>query len=347
MKLEASRAALVRCVSCALSLSLAVSLTLTVGACGPPAGSRPLVGPAAAFVASGGESAPPGMPEENPGGEPFTLRAGDVLRLRTFSLDALELERLMVDASGSVVLPLAGPVRVAGLDLAAASSRVEVALARYDRFVRVQLTLVEPGGHRATVLGTVAHPGVHPLAPETRVADLLALAGGPTAQPSEGESVSLADLAGARVVRAGRALPVSVERAAEGDPLHNVRVQPGDLLYVPATTRQRVSVLGSVRSPRSIPFRQGLRLSDAIAMAGGTSPEANAGDVRVVRGALSRPELYTASLTGLANGEAADAMLRPGDVVFVSEHWLATTSQVLNRLTPLLAVGALAAGLAR
>lgn len=277
----------------------------------------------------------------------FTLRAGDVLRLRTFSLEVLEVERLLVDGAGAVTLPLVGAVPVEGLDLAAATRRIEEALTRYERFVRVQLTLVEPAGHRATVLGTVTHPGVHTVGPATRVADLLALAGGPTAQPSEGENVSLADLGGARIVRSGRALPVSLERAIEGDPRHNVRVEPGDLLYVPASTSRRISVLGSVRSPRSVPFRAGLRLSDAIAMAGGTSPEANAGDVRVIRGPLSQPLLYTTSLVSLANGESADALLRPGDVVFVTEHWLATASQVLNRLTPLMAVAALATGLAR
>jgi polysaccharide export outer membrane protein len=124
-------------------------------------------------------------------------------------------------------------------------------------------------------------------------------------------------------------------------------VVAGDLVYVPPSSGQRITVLGQVRSPRTIAFRPGISLVDAIALAGGTTPEADNGDIRIVRGRLSRPSLFTANLADVFSGRAANPPLQPGDIVFVTEHWLATASQVLNRLTPLMAMAALTAGLVR
>lgn len=287
----------------------------------------------------------PGLDE--PDDSPFLLAPGDVVRVRAVVGEGLSVDRGGVDAQGRMLLPLAGSLRVAGLSLDTAADRINEALRSYDRYATVHIEVVEPLGHRATVLGVVTSPGVHAVGPTTRLAELLALSGGPVAQNAEGESVSLADLSAATLVREGRPVPVDVQRAVTGDPRHNVRVRGGDLLYVPASTGQRITVLGAVRTPRTIPFRPGISLVDVVAMAGGTTSDADAGDLRIVRGPLSRPALYHASLADVFAGRAANPPLRPGDIVFVTEHWLATASQVLNRLTPLLAMAALTAGIVR
>jgi polysaccharide export outer membrane protein len=133
---------------------------------------------------------------------------------------------------------------------------------------------------------------------------------------------------------------VSVGRALEGDPLHNVRVRPGDLVFVPPSRGQRISVLGEVRSATSIPYYRGLRLTEAMARAGGATDDADNGDVRVIRGPLSKPKVYTASIKALRNGDGHDVLLEPGDVVYVTEHWFASVTNVVQRLTPALAAAA-------
>ena len=300
---------------------------------GEPAFDRPQV------------EARPGMDEVDP--PPFLLAPGDVVRVRAVVGEGLSIDRASVDGEGKMLLPLAGDLRLAGLTLSDATGRINSALRAYDRFATVHVEVIEPLGHRATVLGVVTSPGVHPVGPATRLAELVALAGGPVANIADGESLALADLSAATVMRSGRVLPVDVGRALEGDPRHNVRVLAGDLVYVPASSGQRITVLGQVRSPRTIAFRPGISLVDAIALAGGTTPEADNGDLRIVRGRLSRPSLFTANLGDVFSGRAANPPLQPGDIVFVTEHWFATASQVLNRLTPLMAMAALTAGLVR
>jgi polysaccharide export outer membrane protein len=277
----------------------------------------------------------PGMPDAPPA--PYALLPGDVVRLRVVSADPLDLPGLVIDSSGRLHVPSGGDVVVGGAGLGEAEERIRRALEPVDRFARVILSVDSPAGHRATVIGQVQKPGTYDLKAGARVTELLALAGGPRTVDAEGEANELGDLEDARVVREGVALPVRVDLAMEGDPRHDVRVAPGDIVYVPPARGRRVAVLGEVRTPRVVPFHRGLRLTEALAMAGGSTQDADNADVRVVRGPLSRPRVYRADLKALVGGSGGDVELAPGDVVFVTEHWYATLTNVINRLVPSLA----------
>lgn len=286
----------------------------------------------------------PGLPSDPPA--PMTLLPGDVIALRIFSESPMEVPGLVVDERGALSVPLAGDVEVRGLTLDAARDAIEAALHRYDRYARALVTVSEAAGHRATVVGAVENPGAYILRPGMRLAELVAVTGGPKSVSLSTDTYELADLDAARIVRDGAALPVSVPRALEGDPLHNVRVRPGDLLFMPRLRGERISVLGEVRSPTTVPFYRGLRLTEALARAGGSLEGADNGDIRVIRGPLSRPKVYTASLKALRDGDGHDVLLEPGDVVYVTEHWFATATGVVQRLTPVLAAAAFGAALA-
>ena len=85
-----------------------------------------------------------------------------------------------------------------------------------------------------------------------------------------------------------------------------------------------MTVLGDVERPRTVPFRPGMRLSEALARAGGPNDDADEADVRVIRGPLSSPAVYRASLEGLVGGEATDVELAPGDTVGYGSSFTAT-----------------------
>jgi polysaccharide export outer membrane protein len=323
-------------------VSLALALAHTNGCI--PARVRPVAMISPGFSAIVRE-VPPGL--EPTAAEPFSLRPGDRLRVQVHTVEPIEVQRAEVDERGDVVLPLIGTVRVAGVSFSDAAREVERRYREYDRFARVELEVSESAGHRVTVLGSVSQPGTFALVAGTRVADALGLASGIAVQTSEGESVPLGDVAAARVIRNGTALPISLALALEGSPRHNVTLTAGDLVYVPPLREQRVRVLGEVGSARALPWREGMRLSDALSMAGGATNRADRGDIRIVRGPLSAPRVFTASLSQIVSGEAPDVALAPGDIVYVTEHWLATVAQVIERLTPALAATAIGVGLAR
>ena len=267
------------------------------------------------------------------------LLPGDAVTVQLVSAETTDYEGLLVDERGQLHVPMAGDVEVGGQTLTAAEARVREAVSRFDRLVHVNIFLTDPAGHRATVLGAVTTAGRVTVPPGTRLADLLALAGGPLSVVGEGEQVALADLDGARLVRDGQTVPVSLARALEGDPRHNVRVRSGDHLYVPPLRGQRISVLGEVRDAQVVPFRPGIRLTEALSVAGGITIDGDRADIRVVRGSLREPLVYTTSLGEIVDGDAHDVELAPGDVVYVTDHWIASVGEVLDRLGPLLSTG--------
>ncbi|MCU0671291.1 MAG: SLBB domain-containing protein [Myxococcota bacterium] len=278
--------------------------------------------------------APSGVQDDPP--SPLTVLPGDVLMVSAISSETATYDGLVVDELGRVHLPLAGTVEVGGLPLAEAERRIEVAVREVDRVARVALRISDPAGHMATVLGAVGSPGRVLVVPGMRVADLVAAAGGPADTVEAEPGAVVADLASARLVRAGRAVPISLARAVEGDPLHNVRVRPGDHLHVPSARGNLVVVLGEVGEPTVLAHREGLRLTEVLARSGGLNERADRTDVHIVRGPLQEPLVYRASLRAIANGNAHDVVLAAGDIVYVTEEWTSHLGEVLTRISSLL-----------
>ncbi len=321
-----------------MKLKLVGLCACLLGACGglPPAPMTPdgtPFAPAEQVELPGVDSDPPA---------PLTLYPGDVITVTTVSQETTQLPGLVVDETGRVHLPLGGDVMVGGLGIGEAQQRIQEALQQFDRFVRATVTVTDLAGHRATVLGAVQNPGHVNVTPGLRLADLLALTGGPQTQVIEeapgptGQRV-IADLSAARLHRAGEALPVSVDAALRGDPRHNIRIRPGDHLYVPARVFDRIVVLGAVNGANVFPFRSGMRMTEALALAAGTTIDADNADIRIVRGDLAAPQVYVASLDDVRDGDGHDVQLEPGDILYVTDHWIADVGEVLDRLGPLLA----------
>lgn len=286
---------------------------------------------------------PEGMEDDPPA--PLQLYPGDVITLLLITTETEEFEGLVVDERGMLHVPLAGDVAVGDTDITTAEQRVEEALSQYVQDARASLVVEEPDGHLATVVGAVAEPGRIPVTPGMRLADLLAAAGGASRSDEDGIAISSGDLGGARLVRDGRTLPVSVEIALSGDPRHNVRIRPGDTLYVPADLDRLISVLGQVDGPRIIAFRTGMRLTQALSLAGGVTRDGNWGDVRVIRGDPASPRVYSTSVADIVDGNAHDVVLAPGDIVYVASAGHADLRDVMNSIGVLLSIPITAASI--
>ena len=280
---------------------------------------------------------PRGVTEDPP--EALKLLPGDVVQLTTVSAENTVYDGLIVDARGQLHVPLAGDVQVGGMELSAAEKLVEQKLRRYDRFVRANLIITTLSGHTASVLGAVEGPGRVQVTPGMRLADLLAEAGGPAIARSEQVLTLAGNLDLARLVRNGEAVPVSVPMAMKGYPKHNVRVRAGDQLYVPPGTEMLIMVLGDVNASQPVAYREGIRLSEALARAGGiNTSRGDRKDIRIVRGPLSEPRVYTTNFKAITSGKATDVVLAPGDIIYVTKSWYASTADVLDALSPVLAL---------
>jgi polysaccharide biosynthesis/export protein len=278
---------------------------------------------------------PPGLgPEEPP---VHTILPGDILRLQIMSAESYAPAELWVSATGHIHVPFGGDVQIAGLTLDAAELRVQDVVRKYDKYARVTLTVHSFAGHHVIIHGAVDKPGSYEARPGLRVAEVVISAGGIRVNQANTEATDMADIDAARIVRLGKTVPISLKLALLGEVSHNVYVRPGDIIFIPWATSRQIPVLGNVRAARNVAFRDGLRLTEALAAAGGPDRSADTADIRIIRGPLSRAKVYCANLNDVMNGSKADVVLAPGDVVFVTEHWFATTAEVLQRLTPVLA----------
>ena len=112
------------------------------------------------------------------GGEvgPYTLDAGDKLRIVVFGQDTLS-NTYIVDAEGRVSLPLIGTVNARGMTTAQLSGAIKSRLSQ--GFIRDPSVAVEVEVYRPFfVLGEVTYPGQYPYVPNMTVENAIAIAGG-------------------------------------------------------------------------------------------------------------------------------------------------------------------------
>jgi len=106
---------------------------------------------------------------------------------------------------------------------------------------------------------------------------------------------------------------------------------------VPSQPRDHLSVLGEVGDAGRVEYHGGLRLTEALAVAGGATIRSDEADVRILRGPSDRLTVYVASLEGIAEGSEHDPVLAPGDVVYVMRSGGANLGESLSRIGPILA----------
>jgi polysaccharide export outer membrane protein len=230
-------------------------------------------------------------------------------------------------------------------------SVVTADLAQTDRTGRLERNvalqpgdlIVVPEGARTTilVLGEVAKPGSYELQKEARLLDAISLAGGPTPR-ADLRHVTLARSAGTSGTQT-LDLDSLLSGGASADPACNLPLQPGDTILV-GETDQRIYVLGAVARPDSYSIRPNDRILDALVKAGGASPNADLPKaVLVRRGATGQPEPKPLDLKKImATGDtAANALVRPGDVLYVPDKKIRTGRSILDTALGLLPLASL------
>jgi len=147
-----------RKVACkTLTLAIAMTTSAFLSGCAVPGSYRPELFAASAY-------------------EPYTLAAGDRLRIIVFGQDALS-NSYSVDGAGRIAMPLIGSVPVQGL--AVPDVEREIAARLRNGFVREPRVSVEVEAFRPFfVLGEVANAGQYPFVEAMTARTAIAIAGG-------------------------------------------------------------------------------------------------------------------------------------------------------------------------
>ena len=107
---------------------------------------------------------------------------------------------------------------------------------------------------------------------------------------------------------------------------------------VKSSSRRNVTIDGAVNRAGAFPVMGPMTLMQAVALAGGTSPEANARRVAIFRTIGGQRQAAAFDLTSIRRGEAEDPQIYAGDIVVIDGSSVkAAQKQILNSL-PILSI---------
>jgi polysaccharide biosynthesis/export protein len=212
----------------------------------------------------------------------YVLGPGDELVL-VLTGDVEQVHMLSVTREGFVLIPQVGQVWVNGLTLDRLRDQLYNRLGAVYSGVRrgagasthFDVSVARLRTNQVYITGEVARPGGYLASPMASVLNALYQAGGPTANGSFRE---------VQVLRSGRIVHrVDLyEFLLRGDNLDRVRMEPGDVIFVPPRG-QHVSIRGEVTRPAIYEMRQGETFLDLLAFAGGVRAPAHLRRARVER----------------------------------------------------------------
>lgn len=236
----------------------------------------------------------------------YRLGSGDAIKISVFQNPDMTLETRVSEA-GTISFPLLGVVRIGGLSVSDAESRIAEGL-RKGNFVKqpqVTILVLKVTGNQASVLGQVNQPGRYPLeVADTRLTDLLANARG--VSPAGGDLLVLTGQ------RAGKPFRLEVDLPTLFGPNgreQDVVVLNGDVLWVERFPM--IYIYGEVQKPGQIRLERGMTLLQGLAAGGGLTLRGTDRGIRVHRKDAS------GKVQEIKPG--MDEPLKDGDVIFVRE----------------------------
>ena len=251
--------------------------------------------------------------------KPYTLKPEDVIRIQVFNQQQIGAD-VPVGEDGNIAAPFVGVLYVEGKTI----SEVEAELFKLYKkklLLRdpiVSVTVTQYRRLKASINGQVNRSGEIIFRPGDTIMNLLSAGGGYVSDRADARRATL------RRKNSRELIPVDLfALTVFGDNSQNYELQDGDVLDIPEEQRNRIMILGQVRSPGLYPYRETMKLMDALSVSGGEIPyRARTSKAYIMRELPGRPGEYVrinADLVRfLAKGDfAQNVKLLPGDLVYI------------------------------
>jgi polysaccharide export outer membrane protein len=235
------------------------------------------------------------------------LGPGDVVRVSVYGSPDLSTET-RVSESGSMTFPLLGDVQVGGLTTQQAEKKIGSMLEKggYLKRAQVNLLVTTLASQQVSVLGQVNRVGRYPIEGTRKVLDLLAMAGGISAEG--GDMVTLVRNRDGKVTRETIDL---VDMVRKGELDRDYEVASGDIIFVERAPR--AYIMGEVQRPGPFRIERSMTLQQALSAGGGLTMRGSQRSLHVIR-----RDAHGVQHTIEAK---ADDLVQPDDVIAVPESW--------------------------
>ncbi|MEW6378732.1 MAG: polysaccharide biosynthesis/export family protein [bacterium] len=217
--------------------------------------------------------------DSNDHDDDYKIGAEDVLQISVWGNEHLNQE-VIVRPDGKISFPLVNDLRIIGLTTEDLRKIITEKLASFISNPEVSVVVKGINSYKIYVIGAASSPGVIVLKRKTNLLQFLAMSGGLTLAQN-------ADLKKAYILRNNKRLPVDFEKLVEeGDINQNVDLLPDDVIYIPDNFPKRITIIGEVKAPGTITYKNGITVLDAVLMTGGPTEDADLNDTRIVRKTL-------------------------------------------------------------
>ncbi len=273
--------------------------------------------------------------------EKYVLGVGDKLSLLIYAGGESQLPggalTQTISEEGTITLPFLGIVRAKGLTVEQLTKEIADRL-EADYFVdpQVVLSVVEYRSRRVYILGEVNKPGPYGMEGEARtLLELISMAGGVTDRSGSQAFVlrgAYEDVASGgeinELVAQKEPIKADLQQLLEkGDPTSNVKLQPDDVVYIPAgvltaRARSKIYVMGKVKRPGLYEYEEGMTALSACLLAGGFDKFAAPNRTTITRFENGEKTIIKINLDDVKHSKTDDLPLRPGDRIYIPKSWL-------------------------
>lgn len=258
--------------------------------------------------------------------ERYRIGAGDVLEVRVYNRPQLSRDAVRVEGNGMIRMPLIeGEIQAACKTEGELAKEISTRYARYYRNLPVDVFVKEYHAREVALIGAVNEQGRYQMQRHIRLLELLTFAKGPSDKAGRtinivrGPRLDLCATNGESATTEGGLITLRLNDTLRGDEPANPYVEGGDIITIPEA--EQVYVVGNVYTPKSLPLRETLTVSRAIAMAGGPLRDSKTDKIHIVRrgpGGTGQSEIFV-NLSAIARKKEEDLVLQPNDIVEVPE----------------------------
>jgi protein involved in polysaccharide export with SLBB domain len=245
-------------------------------------------------------------PASGPVPQDYVLGPGDTVRVQLFG-NVNGIYEFEVSRDGVLNLPEIGPVTVAGLPFSEFRQDLHERVREMLIGTQVSVTMGQLRTIRVFVLGDVKQPGSYVVSGLATMSSALYQGGGIS------KIGTLRDVQLKRNGRVASRLDL-YELLLNGDTSSDMRLQPGDVIFVPPIGNT-VRVAGAVKRPAIYETKGKTSVAAIIRIAGGLTADAYAGGVQLERIDGDRKTVAV----DLSDDADANLLVRSGDTVLVPE----------------------------
>ncbi len=264
----------------------------------------------------------------------YLIGEGDTLAISVWGEKDLS-QSVKVRPDGRITLPALGEISVTGMTPKALQAELTTRMRGIVKNPVVTVIVAEVTNNKVYVFGGGVNSGVYSLTQRTTLLQLLCQLGqqqqGQQQQQNEGpqkttsataSGVQNADLRNAYIIRNAKKIRQDFyDLFVNAKMSDDVLIEPNDAIYIPAFRDRNVYVMGAVTTPKSIAYREGLTVVEAILEAGGFTKFAKQNGTVIYRKNGEREVTIPVKVKDLINdGDLRqNSRLQPGDYVIVSE----------------------------